>query len=127
MHIRIGLVVAALGIVTWVVLTMNGLDVVVCPLTWLFDIPCPSSGTTRTLHALLRGNIALAMTLNPINLLLCMLFAAIIFVILIRSKSTDMLRNDLRIMEQILRKPLVFIPFILLVIFNWIGVIQKGL
>ena len=124
---RIGLVVAAIGIIIWVVLTMNGLDVVVCPLTWLFDIPCPSTGTTRTLHALLRGNLDLALTLNPINLLLCMLFAAIIFVILVRSKSNEMLRNDLQQLERVLRKPLVYIPFILLILFNWIGVIQKGL
>ena len=40
-----------------------------CPSLWLTGLFCPGCGTTRALHALLHGDLKLAMAMNPLMVL----------------------------------------------------------
>ena len=40
-----------------------------CPFHWATGLFCPGCGSTRTLHALLHGDLATAMSMNPLMVL----------------------------------------------------------
>ena len=125
---KIGLWVAVTGLIAWVVLTMMGFQFIVCPFKRLTGVPCPACGTTRTLEALLHGDLTHAMTLNPINLFFCLAIAILVFVLMIKNSGMSIsFHQDLKRLESFLRKPTIYIPLIAVVLFNWVNVWMKGL
>ncbi|GAB2503950.1 DUF2752 domain-containing protein [Arenimonas alkanexedens] len=70
--LALGLSAAALG--TAAVLlrfdpTAPGSPLPPCPFHWATGLFCPGCGSTRTLHALLHGDVATAMAMNPLLVL----------------------------------------------------------
>ena len=121
--------VGGLGILTWVVLVMLGINVTVCPVKRMTGVPCPGCGTSRTLKALLHGDFVTAFTLNPINLFFCLVVAAVLLTTLVSSyrQKEDTLSTDIKRIESVIQRPVVYIPLIAVVLINWISVIIKGL
>jgi hypothetical protein len=103
-------------------------SIALCPFKVVTNIPCPSCGSTRSVVLLLKGKFIEALYVNPLGLLvaLIMLFAPvwIIFDLLFKKRT---LLNFYNQMETNLRKPLIAIPFVLLIIINWIWNITKEL
>ena len=98
-----------------------------CFIKQVSGIPCPSCGTTRSILALLSGDIANALWLNPLGLLAAVALITIpiwAFYDLVLRKST-LMRFYVKA-ESFIRRPVVAIPLILLVVLNWIWNITKG-
>jgi hypothetical protein len=81
-HPWVGLAVAlaatAVALLLWQVdPTQAGNPLPPCPSEWLTGLFCPGCGSTRALHALLHGNVAAAMSFNPL-LVLALPFIALL-------------------------------------------------
>jgi hypothetical protein len=101
----------------------------VCFVKNIYGIPCPSCGITRSILALLTGDVAGALFLNPLGL-----FAFGVMVLIPFWISIDMLRKDLTLFrtcqktEAFLRaNKTISIALIMLIAANWLWNIQKGL
>jgi len=55
-----------------------------CPTAWLFHVPCPSCGSTRSVHGVLHGDLGEALRMNPVALLALPLFGALAVVAMAR-------------------------------------------
>jgi hypothetical protein len=103
-------------------------DIGLCIFKHVTTMPCPSCGSTRSLLALLKGNLLDSLYWNPIGIIIA-LFLLIAPVIIIYDglshKST--LFNLYNKMEQIVRQKWVAVPAIMLIMVNWIWNIHKGL
>lgn len=103
-------------------------SVEVCMIKHATNLPCPSCGSTRSIISLTKGNFFEAFDLNPMGFLvaLIMLIAPVwvIIDIILRSNSLFLCYQKI---ERSLKKPKYAIPFILLVIINWVWNITKGL
>jgi hypothetical protein len=92
------------------------------------ELPCPSCGVTRSVLALLNGNIQQALYINPIGVL-----GAVLLVIIPGWMTFDLVRKQTSLVsfyikcETILRHQRVYIPLIALVLLNWIWNVTKGL
>ena len=100
----------------------------VCLFKQVTHLPCPSCGSTRSVSALLHGNIAEAMLINPLGLIIVILLTVVplwlTFDLITRKKT---LAAFYFYCENIIRKPLVAVPLILLILINWFWNIAKGL
>lgn len=103
-------------------------SVTVCLFKKLTSIPCPSCGTTRSVVLLSKSNFSDALFLNPLGYLASFLLLIIPFWIVL-----DITRNSMSLLdfyqktETYLKKPTYAIPFLILVVINWIWNIKKGL
>lgn len=100
----------------------------VCIFKNVTGIPCPACGSTRSVVSFLQGDLYEAIQGNPVGIFL-LLFGAVslLWIILdLLLKKESYYRLYLK-MEALLRKPLVFIPAILLLLGIWIWNIAKGL
>lgn len=91
-------------------------------------IPCPSCGTTRSVVAVLQGDMHAALTLNPLGIpVLLLLFVIPLWVgyDLITGKATLLIA--FRKAEARLCRRQVAIPVLLLIAANWFWNIYKGL
>ena len=91
-------------------------------------IPCPSCGATRSVLYLTKGEIAEALYLNPIGVILVTIMIVVPIWLLydvIFHKNT--LFQFYRKIELTLNRRIIAIPAILLVLMNWIWNIYKGL
>lgn len=112
-------------------LTNSGIEsnsIEVCIVKHVTGIPCPSCGSTRSVISLIRGDFQEAFTTNPLGYIigLIMLFAPlwITFDVITRKNS---LFEFYKKTEFNLKKLQYALPLLLLVIFNWIWNITKGL
>ncbi len=55
-----------------------------CPMAMMIHVPCPSCGSSRSVHGLLHGDLAEALHMNPLALLALPLFGALAVVALAR-------------------------------------------
>lgn len=103
-------------------------SVEVCIVKHVTGIPCPSCGSTRSVISLTKGDFHEALFTNPLGYLigLIMLVAPlwISFDVLTRKSS---LYEFYKKTEFNLKKLQFALPLLLLVIFNWIWNISKGL
>jgi len=100
----------------------------VCMIKHTTNIPCPSCGSTRSVISLTKGNFHEALLINPLGYILAVIMFLSplwIFIDIITKKKT--LFEFYQKIENKLKKPQYAIPLILLVIFNWIWNITKGL
>lgn len=87
-----------------------------CPFKYFFSIPCPLCGLTRSLNAILKGNIKLSIYYNVLLLptLIIILFLNIIFLIeVIKNKPT--ITNKIINLTYQNKKKIVLICLIMLI------------
>jgi len=100
----------------------------VCLIKHTTGIPCPSCGSSRSVISLTKGNFKEALMINPIGYVVAFIMVLsplwITFDIATKKKTLFELYKKI---EFNLKKPRYALPFILLVIFNWIWNITKGL
>jgi len=100
----------------------------VCLFKSVYGFPCPACGTTRSILHLYAGDFLGSLVINPLGLLA---MAALLIVPFWALWDLIMGKRGLfrfyREAEVWIRKPLLGIPFILLVLVNWIWGIAKGL
>ncbi len=105
-----------------------GGQVEACLIKHVTNIPCPSCGTTRSVVSIVNGDFIAALALNPLGYLiaLIMLISPIWILIDFISKNNSFFVFFQKL-ETIIKKPKLALPLILLVVFNWIWNISKGL
>lgn len=103
-------------------------SVEVCIVKHVTGMPCPSCGSTRSVISLTKGDFQQALTTNPLGYIigLIMLISPlwISFDVVTRKSSLFAFYKKL---EFNLKKTQYALPLLLLVIFNWIWNITKGL
>ncbi|MHC8948427.1 DUF2752 domain-containing protein [Sphingobacterium hungaricum] len=105
-----------------------GESVTLCPFKLVTGLPCPSCGSTRSMHCLIDGNISESIQTNPLGIVLAVAMLVIPFWIIydwVSNKKSAFFA--FRKMESLFRKPIIYLPFILLIMANWIWNIEKGL
>lgn len=100
----------------------------VCPVKLATGLPCPACGTTRSIIHITQGEIVDALHTNPLGFIgaLALLLVPVWIVVDVLLKRDSLFRFYNQ-MEHYLKKPLVFLPLILLLLMNWIWNIAKGL
>ena len=99
-----------------------------CLIKYTTTSPCPSCGTTRSLTAILHGNIQQALFINPLGIIvfLLMLLLPIWSIIdLVRNKRS--LYHYFLIFENSIKQKRIAIPLVLLLVINWLWNIYKQL
>jgi hypothetical protein len=101
-------------------------SVTVCPIKSVTGIPCPSCGTTRSVLALFKGAFHEALWLNPLGIIAALgLLIAPVWILMDTIRSQNTLGNAYYQTQNLLQKPLVFIPLVLLLLINWYWNIHK--
>lgn len=122
-------IVCFFGII-WIILDyFNSSEITVCPFKLVAGYPCPSCGTTRSITALLHGNILEAFMINPLGIVSSLLILSVVILLTLDllTKKDYYFRVYCQV-EKFLQTHQVFsIVLILLVITNWIWNISKGL
>jgi len=99
-----------------------------CLIKSVTGLPCPSCGTTRSVIHLVSGDFIGSLKTNPLGVIS---FTALLFVPFWALWDISMGQIGLirlyRKAEILFRKPVVFIPFIALMLLNWVWGISKGL
>jgi Protein of unknown function (DUF2752) len=99
----------------------------VCVFKKATTLPCPSCGSTRSMKAILQGDFAAGFSWNPIGYLLLAALAIlpwwILYDVLLNRQS---LLRVYRHTEQLMLKPVIMWPGLLMVMANWIWNIVKG-
>jgi hypothetical protein len=99
----------------------------VCLIKHFVHIPCPSCGSTRSVLALIHGDIAGGLYWNPLGFLILTFLLItpfwIVYDLLLKRESCYQFFN---LFESTLRRKWVAIPAIALVLINWIWNIVKG-
>ena len=92
------------------------------------NIPCPSCGTSRSILSISKGEFSKALLLNPLGYisLFIMLFSPFWIIIDWVSGRTTFFKAYQNIENQF-KKPIIYIPSIILILANWIWNILKGL
>lgn len=100
----------------------------VCMIKNLTGFPCPSCGTTRSVHAIFSGNLTEALAINPFGIIVssAMLFLPLWIGYDALTKK-DSFFTFYRKMEVGVRQKKIAFLLILLVVLNWIWNINKGL
>lgn len=99
-----------------------------CVFKHLTHLPCPACGTTRAIISLSEGNWYKALYTNPLGIIDTILLIATPIWLFI-----DLLFQQISLLkfynacETLLKRPLIFISFCILILSNWIWNIYKGL
>lgn len=99
----------------------------VCLFKRITHIPCPSCGSSRSVIALVKGDFALALYSNPFGYIIAAIMVVLPFWLtydFVFRKQTLFVNYGR--MEYYLKKPLFYVPLVLLVVLNWIWNILKG-
>jgi hypothetical protein len=99
-----------------------------CPIKNATGIACPACGSTRSVLSLSHGDIAGAILLNPIGLIIAAIMLTGPFWLLydlILKKDT--LYKSYKKAEKTIEKKWVAVTLIILILINWAWNIQKGL
>jgi len=106
----------------------NALEPDVCLFKYLTNIPCPSCGSSRSVMAILNGDIHEAVWLNPLGFLILAIMIISPFWI-----TGDVLLNRssflhfYQYIEILFKQKRIAIPAIMIVLINWIWNIKKNL
>lgn len=100
----------------------------VCLFHLVTGIPCPSCGSTRSVAALMHGELLKALAINPLGLVIaaimvCAPFWLLYDVVTGRSSLYEYFCKA----EALIARPVLAVPAIILLILNWIWNISKGL
>ncbi len=109
-----------------VVNTQNHFEV--CFIKRVLNIPCPSCGTTRSIAAILSGDLKMALYLNPFGFLISIiLLICPIWIIKDVFFKKQSFLNFYKLIEQKINKPFYTIMLVSLVLINWIWNFTKEL
>jgi hypothetical protein len=98
----------------------------VCLVRHFLHFPCPSCGSTRSVLALLQGDLAGGFYWNPLGIVIfSILLATPIWMAYDLVFKKDTLYHFFRLFEETLRRKWVAIPAILLILLNWAWNIVK--
>ena len=99
-----------------------------CFIKQLTNLPCPSCGSTRSIILMMKGDFFGALKINPLGYIVSfiMLSSPIWIIVDILTKKKTLFTFYLKI-ESFFRKPQFAIPLLVLILFNWIWNITKGL
>lgn len=106
----------------------SNLDLTVCLLKKITNLPCPSCGTTRAVSYLFNGEIVKSLFMNPFGIMV-----ALIMIVSPVWIMWDFIRKEQSFFEfygkaeNLIRKKIIAISLIVLVILNWIWNIYKHL
>lgn len=99
----------------------------VCLIRHFAHIPCPSCGSTRSVIALIQGDLAGGLYWNPLGFVIFGILVVspfwIVYDILLRK---DTCYHFFLQSEKNLRRKIIAIPAIVLLLINWIWNIWKG-
>jgi hypothetical protein len=96
-------------------------DLSFCPVKELTGYPCPACGSTRSVTALIRGDIARAWYWNPFGfIILIIMMVSPVWVLMDLIKKKSSFHTFYLRMESALQYKWISIPAILLVLSNWI-------
>ena len=99
----------------------------VCLFKMVSGIPCPSCGSTRSVINLLKGNWSQGICINPLGIIVLLFMLTVpLWLLYDVALGKDGLFRAYKYAEKILRTKWS-IPFIFLLILNWIWIINKGL
>ncbi|MEB3003787.1 DUF2752 domain-containing protein [Capnocytophaga sp. G2] len=99
-----------------------------CIFKHITHLPCPACGTTRAVISLFRGDGYKALYINPLGIITSILLITIpiwLFIDLFAQKTT--LFRFYNSCENFFKRPLIFVFFCILILFNWIWNIYKGI
>lgn len=92
------------------------------------NFPCPSCGSTRAVLEILNGNILNALQINPLGLIISILMVIIpIWIIFDFLSKSDSFYKTYRKVEFYFKKPIIYIPFMILILINWFWNFSKNL
>ena len=100
----------------------------ICLIKQSTNIPCPSCGTSRSILSISHGEFSEALLWNPLGYisLLIMIISPLWILIDWFSNKTTFFKAYQNIEYQF-KKPIIYIPSIILILANWIWNILKGL
>ena len=99
-----------------------------CLFKRITSFPCPSCGSTRSVISVLKGDLAGALSWNPLGLIiLTVLIVVPIWMLTDILLKQDRLFRFYNRAELFMRRKWIAIPAILLVLLNWFWNIYKGL
>jgi hypothetical protein len=99
----------------------------VCLIRHFLHIPCPSCGSTRSVLALIQGDIAGGMYWNPLGfLILAFLLIAPFWIVYDLLLKKEICYQFFYLFESALRRKWVAVPAIVLLLLNWIWNVVKG-
>jgi len=99
----------------------------VCLVRHFLHFPCPSCGSTRSVLALIQGDLTGGLYWNPLGIVIFSFLLAAPFWIgydLLLKKET--FYQFFRLFEETLKRKWVAIPAIVLILLNWAWTIVKG-
>lgn len=103
-------------------------EIEVCLIKNISNIPCPSCGSTRSVIEITKGNFIDALLINPIGYILSLiLFLIPIWIFLDFISRKESLFRFFQKAENVLKKPIISIPLLILVLINWAWNILKEL
>jgi len=106
----------------------NKNDFGICMFKQVTNIPCPSCGSTRSIIALIHGDVLGSLKWNPIGVILMLGMVILPFWVvydkLTKKTSLVQVYNQ---SETFLKQKSIAIPAIILVLLNWMWNIYKGL
>lgn len=115
-------------IINYYRIVASGHEPGICLFKRVTGIPCPSCGSTRSVIAVLNGDITGALLLNPFGIIIVFILLVAPFWLLYDVLGhQDSLFRFYNQTEKFLKRRWVFIPAIFLVLLNWIWNIYKGL
>lgn len=99
-----------------------------CLLKRILQIPCPSCGTTRSILALLQGNLSAALYINPLGIIVALIMViAPLWIAADLARKGDTFYVFVQGIENQFKNVRVALPAVLFILLNWIWNIVKGL
>lgn len=122
-------IVCFIGII-WLLLDYYAsANVTLCPVKLVTGYPCPSCGTTRSISALLNGQLKDAFMINPLGIVSSIIIMAVMLLMLLDLVTKrDYYYKLYNQVEKFLQQHKAFSAIlVILVILNWAWNISKGL
>jgi len=93
----------------------------VCLFKYVTGIPCPSCGSTASVIAILHGKFLMALSLNPLGFVIfSIMVVSPIWIIFDLITKKDSFAKVYQWMESFFRRPIIYIPIILIILIIWI-------
>lgn len=105
----------------------HDIGVSVCLSKQVTDVPCPSCGTTRSVLSFFKGDFLKSVYWNPLGLVtsIIMIVSPLWLVYDLISRKRTFYKAYL-LFEKKIKNPYIYVPLAILVVFNWVWNIYKG-